>query len=56
MIECPRCDEFQGNSDPASLRLHIFHHYKDHWMKRVRDIYSDNTHYYSIFGNGIQEQ
>jgi hypothetical protein len=36
LLECPHCDEMPGNDDAPNLRLHIFHHYKEHWAERVR--------------------
>ncbi len=35
LLECPHCDELKGNDDAPNLRLHIFHHYKEHWLERV---------------------
>ena len=35
LLECPHCDEMSGNDDAPNLRLHIFHHYKEHWAERV---------------------
>jgi hypothetical protein len=38
LLECPHCDELAGNDDAPNLRLHIFHHYKDHWTERVTSV------------------
>ena len=35
LLKCPHCDELKGNDDAPNLRLHIFHHYKEHWLERV---------------------
>ena len=39
LLECPHCDELKGNEDAPNLRLHIFHHYKEHWLERVSPFY-----------------
>ena len=33
-----QCSEFDRNKDPNNLKLHIFHHYIDHWKQKVRKI------------------
>jgi hypothetical protein len=38
LLPCPKCPDLDRNKDPNSLKLHIFHHYLDHWHDSVPEM------------------
>jgi len=43
VIQCPKCSAFDKNRDPNNLKLHLFHHYLDHWSLSVPQLDREET-------------
>jgi hypothetical protein len=40
---CPKCDQMKRNRDRASLRIHLFQHYRERWADRLKRVAKDDA-------------
>ena len=42
-MECPKCDKMKNNFDAASIKIHLFQHYRSHWEDKFPKDVPENS-------------